>query len=118
MRSALPLSGPPPRSNGPASAATANAPAVGNGRPNAAATSTTHPPSDQSFLQRPRLRPGAPDLESSPEDEADGNISPLSALLTMFLPASLWCSWGTGCEDRHGRRHLARPVGTRRRPGP
>jgi single-strand DNA-binding protein len=42
MRSAPVSSGPRPRSNAAPSAATANALRVGNGRPNAAATSTTH----------------------------------------------------------------------------
>jgi hypothetical protein len=40
-RSAPPSSGPPPRSNALTSAATANAPAVGSGRPSVVAISTT-----------------------------------------------------------------------------
>jgi single-strand DNA-binding protein len=43
------------RSSVPASAATANAPAAGSGRPNAAATSTTRRHSERQFLQRPWL---------------------------------------------------------------
>jgi single-strand DNA-binding protein len=49
-----------PRWSGPASAATATAPAVGSGRPNAAATSTTHPHSEQPSLGALGPSPGAP----------------------------------------------------------
>jgi single-stranded DNA-binding protein len=48
-----------PSSSGPASAATATAPRVGSGRPNAA-TSTTRRPFERPFdaVRAPRLRPG------------------------------------------------------------
>jgi single-strand DNA-binding protein len=47
-RSAPPSSGPPPRSNGPASAATANGTRVGSGRPSAATSTTNRPSSSPS----------------------------------------------------------------------
>jgi hypothetical protein len=49
------LKWPRPRSNAPASAATATALRGGSGRPSGAATSTTRPHSDQPIFQRPRL---------------------------------------------------------------
>src|SRR5215211_9053177 len=59
-RSGPASSSPPPRSNGPANAPSATAAKVASGRPNAAATSTTNPPSEQPSFRRPRPWPGAP----------------------------------------------------------
>jgi single-strand DNA-binding protein len=57
-RSGPASSGPRPRSSAPASAATANATRAASGPPSVAATSTTHPHSEKSLLQRPRLNWG------------------------------------------------------------
>src|SRR5262249_17802120 len=58
---APPSSGPPPRSSGPVSAATATAPRAGSARLSRAATSTMHLPSRaQATLKAPGLAGGLP----------------------------------------------------------